>query len=880
MRVCIWPSFRGEDQGDGGVRRVIEAQHKYLPVHGVDVVETAEEADVIACHITAPQTLLNTNKPLIAQIHGAYWSEYDWWEWALRANRDVMELIRRSDFVTAPSEWVAQTIRRHTSRQVEAVYHGVDTELWKPGKSNGYVLWNKTRQDPVCDPDPMQRVAELLPETPFISTLGSETKNVHVVGKHSYEESKRYVQEAGIYLATARETLGIGTLEAMACGVPVVGFDWGGNSEIITNKVHGWLARPGDIAGLMEGIEYCLENRSELGYNARQRSKDFSWDRAAARYAEIYERAGQTGRRNFPGVSVQPKVSVIVTAYKLEGYIDDCLASVAASKFEDFECIVVDDASPDKCGEIADAWAGRDPRFRVIHNTENAYLAGARNVGIQAAKGSYILPLDADDRLDPNAIKTLSKALDEDRGIHIAYGNVRFVEADGREWHSGWPIEYNFDFHVYGARNLLPYCSMFRKEVWSNTGGYRTRLKTGEDADFWIRAASYGFRPRMVTTADTLIYTNREGSMSRTVEKISWEDWYPWIRNHELTPAGAATNTQLPVPSLDPQVINVVIPCGPGHEKHLMTAVDSVDAQTFRNFICTVVNDTGKEFDFPIPSWVSVLGPFHKNLGPAKARNIAIDSSKAPFFVPLDADDYLQPGALQTMFNVWLQEKKIVYCDFYEDPFEEGTFRHFTFEEFDPSILLRHCLHSIVSLVQKKIWEDVGGYDEELPGWEDWAFQLSCAEKCYCSVRVPVPLFTYRKWTGMRREENYANKEEYKIPIKKRFGKYWEGEKLMAGCNSCGSNRGPAAMQQPMSVARQLAVDDATKIYNPNGGTAGITYRGPVSGRQYRFNGTDWNWVLNSDVPSFQSRGFVVYDDPGAGNDSPALMTAGSKIEG
>lgn len=865
MKVYLWPFFSEEDKGDGGVRRVVEAQRKYLPEQGIEIVDDPEQADVLACHISAPSNILTRfpDKPLVAHCHGLYWSEYDWSEWAIRANKDVMDLIRVADFVTAPSEWVAQTIRRHTLRKTETVYHGIDTEAWIPGENKGYVLWNKTRIDPVCDPEPMQKVAEKLPDVAFISTYGRETENVQIIGRHAHTRSMQLVQEAGIYLSTARETFGIGTLEAMACGVPIVGFDWGGNSEIVTHKVHGWLARPGDIDGLAEGIEFCLAHRKEIGIAARRRAQFFTWSNAATKYAGIYRSIGSRNEEK-AGTNRRPKVSVIVTAYNLEKYLDACLSSVAESTLPDFECIVVDDRSPDDCGEISDRWAARDSRFRVIHNDENAYLAGARNIGIQAAKGRYILPLDADDRIAPNTLEVLSEALDRDRGIHIAYGNVLFCEEDGKEWHSGWPVEYNFDWHIYKERNLLPYCSMFRREVWEQTGGYRTRLKTGEDADFWMRAASYGFRPRMVTTADTLLYTNREGSMSHVNTERLWPSWYPWVKNADVTPAGACTQNQLPVSSLDPQVVDVIIPCGPGHEKYVMDAIDSVDAQTFRYFSCTVINDTGKDFSFPIPPWVKVLGPFGERMGPARSRNIGIYESKSPLFLPLDADDYLQPHALAVMYNAWREHKSIIYGDFFEDPYEEGKFQIFRNKDFSLDHLMKYCMYQVTALTPKKFWEEAGGYDEKLEAWEDWAFQLACCEKGLCAIHIDTPVFTYRKHTGFRREENHKIKEQGVKAIVRKFGEgYWKGEKSMA-CGSCGSRRSsvPPASQQPLTMRSAAPSTDAVKMFNPAGGAAGVKYKAP-SGHMYRFVGTSPQWVLSSDVEFFVSRGFLRHDTSG-----------------
>jgi glycosyltransferase involved in cell wall biosynthesis len=88
--------------------------------------------------------------------------------------------------------------------------------------------------------------------------------------------------------------------------------------------------------------------------------------------------------------------SIIVPIYKVENYLRQCLGSVLAQTFTDYECILVDDGSPDSCPAICDEYVVKDTRFSVIHK-ENGGLSDARNVGIQAAIGEYIVLLDSDD---------------------------------------------------------------------------------------------------------------------------------------------------------------------------------------------------------------------------------------------------------------------------------------------------------------------------------------------------------------------------------------------------------------------------------------------------------------------------------------------------
>lgn len=868
MKVHILPLLPdGPDLGDGGIRQVIRAQHQFLPEFGWEIVGSPGEADVIACHVEIPKTYLRLygNKPFVVHNHGAYWTpDYEWWGWCYEANVRLLEALRVADATTAVSEWTAHALRRHSSRDVRVVHHGIDLDEWRPlspAERRDYVLWNKTRIDPICDPQPVLDLAIQMRERTFVTTFlphgTAKPFNVTMTGKLAFSEGADVIARAGVYLCTTRETFGIGTLEALACGVPVVGYEWGGQREIISHGVDGWLVPPGDLAGLAEGIHWALGN-TEAQAAARRKAEQFPVRESVGKYAAIYAEVLD----RFEQRATAPAVSVIVTAYNLAAYLPACLDSVRAQDTDDWECVIVDDASPDDCGAIADEYAALYPEhFRVIHNPVNLYLAGARNAGIAAARGRYLLPLDADDMLAPGAVGLLAHSLDQNRDTDIAYGNVRFVDEDGvtptryatseRPGYSGWPVEFRLDWMLERPGQPLPYASMYRREVWALTGGYRTRARSSEDCDMWIRATSYGFVARMVTQADTLVYRNRPNSMSR-VE--GWEEhrgWYPWTRDAAALPAaafrGSVPGEQIPFPALDP-VVSVVIPVGPGHGRYVQDAVDSVDSQSYRLWECIVVNDSGEDLP-PLPTWARVLcsdpacpcidgDPCHYRgvspmnwpdpRGVAAARNRGVRAARTGLYLPLDADDVLQPPALDLMVRAHFEDpqRPVVYSDFWDEQ-ERGSAQ--VYQCPDADVLVRGLINrglgrAATALTPVRYWREVGGYDETLPAWEDWAFAISCASKGFCERRVAVPLFTYRKWTGLRREENMADFDRSRAAIIEwsQGVERTQGGELMA-CGSCGAGRGTMGIG-PMSAPQGMHAAP------PPEGLAMVEYVGSRSG--------------------------------------------------
>ncbi|MGF0032199.1 glycosyltransferase family 2 protein [Bariatricus sp. SGI.154] len=95
------------------------------------------------------------------------------------------------------------------------------------------------------------------------------------------------------------------------------------------------------------------------------------------------------------------EISIIVPVYKTEKYLEKCIESILSQTFTDFELILVDDGSPDRCGEICDKYAQKDKRIKVIHQ-KNQGVSSARNVGLENARGQYISFIDSDDYLLPD----------------------------------------------------------------------------------------------------------------------------------------------------------------------------------------------------------------------------------------------------------------------------------------------------------------------------------------------------------------------------------------------------------------------------------------------------------------------------------------------
>ena len=183
-----------------------------------------------------------------------------------------------------------------------------------------------------------------------------------------------------------------------------------------------------------------------------------------------------------------PLVSVIVPCYQQAQYLADSLGSVLAQTYPNIECIVVDDGSPDHTAEVVSEFIQKYPESDIkLVRKANGGLSSARNSGVAKAKGEFILPLDADDRLHPLMIEKLIEALVH-FGKDIAYCDIKHFGACDKFWETG-PFRLEDEIHD----NRIPYCSLYRRVVFDEVGGYCTDLDAYEDWDFWVGALDKGF---------------------------------------------------------------------------------------------------------------------------------------------------------------------------------------------------------------------------------------------------------------------------------------------------------------------------------------------------------------------------------------------------
>lgn len=224
---------------------------------------------------------------------------------------------------------------------------------------------------------------------------------------------------------------------------------------------------------------------------------------------------------------MNPLISVIIPIYNVETYLHQCVNSVLNQTYENLEIILVDDGSPDNCPEICDEFATIDKRIKVIHKI-NGGLSDARNAGLSASTGEFILFLDSDDYwIGSDSIKELSEFLDKQEKVDIIYfDRVTFYE--NRHGKNIVPKEYNLELvNGKSKTEVLTYfigegifivsaChKLIRKSILIDNDIFFEKGLLSEDIDWNFKLTLFA-EHFFVINNPFYAYRKREGSITTT----------------------------------------------------------------------------------------------------------------------------------------------------------------------------------------------------------------------------------------------------------------------------------------------------------------------------------------------------------------------------
>lgn len=842
----------------GGISTVLRAYHTHAEAARIQFVGEGEPFDVMAVHAGMSHLHPDAGTPYVSHNHGLYWTaDYPASSQEFEHNIAVFDSLRVANLITVPSLWVAQTFWRDMRVRPYILPHGIDLDYWSPPDrpaDTPYVLWNKNRTSDVCDPKPVAMLASRAKNVHFLSTFAPDKHppNILVIGTRPHVEMREIVRSAYVYLSTTKETFGIGILEAMRSGVPVLAYDEGNASTLVRHGIDGYLAKSHNHDDLLQGLHYCLENRDTLGANARKRAGRYGWTTAMEHLWTVYESAHR-------GIDLQPSVSVVIPCYNKAETVERAVRSAWNQVLAPVRVTVVDNNSTD---DFATARRRIEQEFpqTVFLNAEQQGVAHARNLGVFAANTKYVSCLDADDEMLPDFLHTCVMRLESDRTLGLAYTKMEVVLENGSVQVPEWPGEYSYEQFIT-KRNQVPTCCVFRKDVAVRAGGYRQKYAPdgagAEDANLWFRMGALGYGGALASSQPLFrYYAGGTVSGNSGYREPDWRGDEPWMRDklHPfLSIAKPVKTLSHPVHQYDEPYVSVIIPCAAHHVHYLPDALHSLEAQSFRDWEAIVVFDFDQHEKFSLEDLVRLAESYpylrmtntgKTGAGASTARNAGVKLARGEMLLFLDADDWLDPECLSKMLAAYRSTGAIVYSDYtgyakatpeeagvlhnsgrlirYDAKRQIAEIRHRA-ADFDCERAQRqpdrrddgrvYIWNNITSMVPRVWHDEIGGFDERMQSWEDWDYWLRQAHAGHCFTRIESPLLHYRFHTGRRRE---FGRQEYATLLDYLYAKY-EGKTLMP-CGGCGAqsrtmqSQLASALRMRQEVTVQMTTEDLVMV--------------------------------------------------------------------
>lgn len=322
------------------------------------------------------------------------------------------------------------------------------------------------------------------------------------------------------------EGFGLPSLEAMACGTPVVHTDNQGLDGIVKDRHNCLIVPPNDPQALADAIQRVTEEPvvadrivaagldTAAQYTTAQQFEAFigvfdaflarpfpPGSVEALRNALEREQLG-TDRPGSRGSSQHPLVSVVIPSYNQADYLGAALDSLIAQTYEHWEAVVVNDGSTDDTAAVLERYAATDPRIRPI-TTQNHGITAALNEGLRHARGDYFCWLSSDDLFYPDKLRLQVEAFDTvGPEWCLVYGSFDFLQEETGKIEITpmlEPIVAGAEFAEALKFDFIDGCTpMVTMSALRRVGGFNPQYRHSQDMELWMRLAAYGYRFHLI----------------------------------------------------------------------------------------------------------------------------------------------------------------------------------------------------------------------------------------------------------------------------------------------------------------------------------------------------------------------------------------------
>lgn len=527
-------------------------------------------------------------------------------------------------------------------------------------------------------------------------------------------------------------------------------------------------------------------------------------------------------KRESDKLAYRPLISVLVPTYNTDHeFLRDCLESVLAQVYDNWELCIVDDASPDEgVREIIKEYAALDPRIKCKFLRKNQHISGATNEAIKLAEGEFVSLFDHDDILWPNALYEVVRALNNDRELDFIYSDEDKITED-RTQHLApfFKPDWNPDF--LHSVNYITHFSTIRKSLLEDVGGLRPKFNGAQDWDLFLRITS---KTQKIYHIPTIVYSWRIHDLSTAkstdtkpyvieAQKLAIEEDLKRKGYKDAVVKRDSKNSgywQVEYPIMGKPLISIVIPTK-NQYKVVKRCIDSIYKKTTYDNFEIILVDTGST-DQRVHAWYQRLTVQHDNIrvinwpeqpfSYARSCNEGARHAKGDLLLMLNNDtEVITPEWLELLAGD-AQRKEIgaVGCLlFFPDGYHvqhagigiglggvaANSFSMTINQGLAPNQHLylntKHDMTAVTAaclMIRKELYDEIGGFDEKFRvTYNDVDLCLRLREKGYFNLYTPyVQLLHHESISvGLPSEVKKRDTKEMREAVgmfKKRWAKY------------------------------------------------------------------------------------------------------------
>lgn len=519
----------------------------------------------------------------------------------------------------------------------------------------------------------------------------------------------------------------------------------------------------------------------------------------------------------------RPLISVIVPTYNTDiGFLRDCIESVQAQVYENWELVIVDDASPnEEVRKVIQEYAVADGRIKTKFLKKNRHIAGATNEAFAMASGEFIGLFDHDDILWPNALYEAVKALNDDRTIDFIYTDEDKISENRHDhFNAFFKPDWNPDF--MHSVNYITHFALIRRTLVEKVGGQREDYNGAQDWDFFMRLTSetdkihhipkvlYSWRVHDLSTAkDTGAKPYVVEAQRRAIsDDLARKGYADAVIEQDPKHTGY---WRVRYPLSDNPLVSIVIPTKNQYNV-VKRCIDSIyEKSNYNNFEIVLV-DTGSD-DKKVLSWYEHLKRKHANFklvnwheqpfSYARSCNEGARQASGDILIMLNNDtEVITPDWIEQLAgDANRKETGAVGCLlFFPDKhhiqhagvgvglggvaansFSMMTLHHAMSQTQHLYINTRHNMTAVTAAclaIRKTVYDEIGGFDEEFRvTYNDVDLCLRLYEKGYQNVYTPHVRLVHHESISVGLPEEVAKRDtkEFKAAadmFKSRWKKY------------------------------------------------------------------------------------------------------------